>query len=131
MRDWLAVFPMRDRPTAMKRRLARAGIRFNDWILGLADSGHMDTARMRELLTALPDGVTELYVHPATRRWTGIDNLPEAYEPEAELAALMDGSVRAAVAASGAMLSTFGDLDRFAAPASAASSTSRLSDMPV
>jgi len=110
IRDWLASFPMRGRTPAMKRRLAHAGIRFNDSILGLADSGRFEAARMRELLTALPDGITELYVHPATRRWGDNDPLPESYRPEAELAALLDPSVRAAVEASGAVLATFGDL---------------------
>jgi hopanoid biosynthesis associated protein HpnK len=110
MREWLAGFPLRGRAPAMKRRLARAGIRFNDTILGLADSGRMDAARVRELVAALPDGVTELYVHPATRRWDGTDRLPDRYRPEAELAALVDPSVRAAVEASGAVLATFGDL---------------------
>ena len=110
MQDWLAAFPLRDRASAMKRRLARAGIRFNDTILGVADSGRVDAARMRALLSALPEGVTELYVHPATRRWDGTDAFPDRYRPEAELAALTDASVRAAVAASGAVLTTFGDL---------------------
>jgi hypothetical protein len=110
LRDWLAALPLRDRAPAMKRRLARAGIRFNDTILGLADSGRVDAARMRELVATLPDGVTELYVHPATRRWNGTDGLPDGHRPEAELAALMDASVRAAVEASGAALATFGDL---------------------
>jgi len=112
MRDWLVAFPLRDRTPAMKRRLARAGIRFNDTILGLADSGHVDIARMRELVAALPDGVTELYVHPATHRWAEPDSLPDTYRPEDELAALIDPSVRAAVHASGALLATFGDLAR-------------------
>ena len=110
VRDWLAAFPLRDRAPAMKRRLARAGIRFNDSILGLADSGRMDAARMRELVAALPDGVTELYIHPATRRWEGPDAPPHDYRSEDELAALMDASVRAAVVASGATFATFGDL---------------------
>jgi len=121
MRDWLAAFPLRDRAPAMKRRLARADIRFNDTILGLADSGHIDSARMRALLAALPDGVTELYVHPATRRWGEIDALPDAYRPEAELAALVDPSVRAAVEASGATLTTFQELANPPAVASAES----------
>lgn len=110
MRDWLGAVPLRGRAPAMKRRLARAGIRFNDSILGLADSGRVDAARMRELVSALPYGVTELYVHPATRRWDGPGALPHDYRPEAELAALMDASVRAAMEASGAVLGTFGDL---------------------
>ncbi|HKF70495.1 MAG TPA: hopanoid biosynthesis-associated protein HpnK [Stellaceae bacterium] len=119
LRDWLAAFPLRDRAPAMKRRLARAGILFNDTILGIADSGHVDAARMRALLRALPDGVTELYVHPATRRWAAVDTLPDAYRPEAELAALLDVSVREALAASGAVLTTFGALAPRSATASA------------
>jgi hopanoid biosynthesis associated protein HpnK len=110
VRDWLAAFSMHHRAPAMKQRLAHAGIRFNDAILGLADSGRLDPARMRELLAALPDGITELYLHPATRRWSEVDPLPESYRPEAELAALVDPSVRAVVEASGAALATFGDL---------------------
>ena len=110
IRDWLAALPVRDRTPAMKRRLARAGIRFNDSILGLADSGCLEPARIRELLAALPEGITELYLHPATRRWGDTDPLPESYRPEAELAALLDPSVRAAVEASGAELATFGEL---------------------
>lgn len=110
MRDWLAALAVRDRTPAMKRRLARAGIRFNDAILGLADSGRFEATRMRELLTVLPDGITELYVHPATRRWGDHDPLPDNYRPEAELAALVDPSVRAVVEASGAVLATFADL---------------------
>ena len=110
MRDWLAAFPLRGRAPAMKRRLARAGVRFNDAILGLADSGRVDAARMRGLLAALPDGITELYVHPATRRWDGIDAPPDTYQPEAELQALIDPSVRAAVEAAGVALGTFADL---------------------
>jgi hypothetical protein len=111
----------------MKRRHARAGIRFNDTILGLADSGRMDTARVRELVAALPDGITELYVHPATRRWDGTDRLPDRYRPEAELAALVDPSVRAAVAASGAVLATFGDLAGASGGASTNAPLDRLS----
>jgi hopanoid biosynthesis associated protein HpnK len=132
MRDWLVAFPVRRRAPAMKRRLARAGIRFNDAILGLADSGRLDAARTRELLAALPDGITELYLHPATRRWSEVDPLPESYRPEAELAALLDPSVRAMVEASGAALATFGDLATLrdtaageTAPAGAGSSGAR------
>jgi hopanoid biosynthesis associated protein HpnK len=110
LRRWLAALPLRGRAGAMKRRLARAGIRFNDAILGLRDSGQLDAARVRVLLAGLPDGVTELYLHPATKRWGGIDALPDHYRPESEFTALLDPSVRAAVEASGAALTTFADL---------------------
>jgi len=110
LRRWLAALPLSGRAAAMKRRLACAGIRFNDAILGLRDSGQLDAARVRVLLASLPDGVTELYLHPATKRWSGIDALPGHYQPQSELAALIDPSVRAAVEASGAALATFADL---------------------
>jgi chitin disaccharide deacetylase len=106
----LACLMLRGRTSAMKHRLQRAGIRFNDAILGLADSGRMRPERMRRLLSALPDGTTELYVHPATRRWGELDPLPSSYQPEAEYAALIDPEVRAALSASGAALTTFGDM---------------------
>jgi hopanoid biosynthesis associated protein HpnK len=124
MRDWLAGLPLRARGPAMKRRLARAGICFNDTIFGLKDSGALDTGRMRDLLARLPDGVTEIYLHPATRRWDGPDTLPENYRPEAELAALVDPAVRAALDASGAALASFGELETRLPAGTAASSLS-------
>jgi len=112
LRGWLAALPVSGRTAAMKRRLARAGICFNDAILGLKDSGELDAPLVRVLLASLPDGVTDLYFHPATKRWSGTDALPDHYRPESELAALVDPSVRAAVDASGAVLATFADLIR-------------------
>jgi chitin disaccharide deacetylase len=116
-----ACFLLRGRTSAMKRRLGRAGIRFNDAILGLADSGRMRPERVRRLLSNLPDGTTELYVHAATRRWREPDPLPASYEPEAEYAALIDPEIKAWLGASGAVLATFGDLaDRPLDPATPA-----------
>lgn len=98
------------RTAAMRRRLLRAGIRCNDAMLGLADTGRMRPERVRRFIAALPEGVSELYFHPATRRWGGSDAWPADYEPEAELAALIDPAVRTAVEASGARLATFAGL---------------------
>jgi len=98
------------RTAAMRRRLERAGIRCNDAMLGLADTGRMGPERVRRFLGALPHGLTELYFHPATRRWDEIDAWPSDYEPEAEFAALVDPGVKAALEASGATLATFGIL---------------------
>ncbi len=78
------------RALALKRRLDAAGIGHNDWIFGLADSGAMVGERMRRYLELLPEGVSELYVHPATRR-------PSAYPPHylsrGEFEALIDPAV--------------------------------------
>ena len=52
----------------LRRRLGRAGLRTNDHIFGLAWSGGMVEARILGLIPHLPDGVSEIYFHPATRR---------------------------------------------------------------
>jgi len=101
---------LRGRTATMRRRLENAGIRCNDTILGLNDSGHMTPRRVRQFVSALPDGTSELYMHPATRRWGNVDPLPLSYEPEQEYAALIDPDVKAALNASGAVLTTFAAL---------------------
>jgi chitin disaccharide deacetylase len=87
---FLAWFLHLKRTQAMKRRLRRAGIAFNDHIFGLADSGRMRPDRLRAYLAQLPPGVSEIYVHPSARRWQGEDSYPEDYESEAEFRALTD-----------------------------------------
>ena len=98
------------RTAAMRRRLLRAGIRCNDAMLGLADTGRMGPERVRRLVAVLPEGVSELYFHPATRRWGESDAWPLDYDPEAEFAALIDPAVRSALEASGTRLVTFSTL---------------------
>lgn len=94
----------------MKARLRRAGIAYNDYVFGLNDSGGMDQERMRAVLSHLPDGTSEIFTHPATRRWEDMDSAASAYRFEAEYAALVDADVRAAVTRSGATLVAFRDL---------------------
>jgi hypothetical protein len=58
-----------------------------------------------EALAALPDGLTELYTHPATADvWPG--SAP-GYRYRDELAALVAPATRAALAASGALAAPF------------------------
>jgi len=82
----------------------------------LNDSGHMTPRRVRQFVTALPEGASELYMHPATRRWGNVDPLPDSYEPEQEYAALIDPAVKAALKVSGAVLTTFAALGSTGAP---------------
>jgi hypothetical protein len=49
----------------------------------------------------LPQGVSEIYCHPATRRWDGPDNLPASYQPEAEFKALLSPDVKTKMDAMG------------------------------
>jgi hopanoid biosynthesis associated protein HpnK len=85
----------------MRRLLSAAGLPLNDYVFGVNDSGAMVERRLLQFLERLPDGVTELYCHPATRRWQGLDNLPMHYRPEDEFAALVSPVVRAKLQAAG------------------------------
>ncbi len=52
----------------LRRRLRRAGLVVNDHIFGLAWSGNMVEPRVLRLLPYLPEGVSEMYFHPAAER---------------------------------------------------------------
>ncbi|HYQ92434.1 MAG TPA: hopanoid biosynthesis-associated protein HpnK, partial [Candidatus Competibacteraceae bacterium] len=78
----------------LKIRLRRAGIRCNDYVFGLRDSSAMDEATVLRLLAQLPEGVSEMYFHPATRRCTELDLSMPGYQVEQELAALTSPAVR-------------------------------------
>ena len=86
----------------MRRRLRRDGIATNDAIFGLNDSGRMTSRRLLDFLPALPAGVTEIYCHPATRRWDGPFAPAPEYRCVEEFEALVDPAVAAAVRACGA-----------------------------
>lgn len=77
----------------------RAGLVMNDWALGLAWSGHMTADRLLAATAHLPPGLGEIYFHPATGKNALFRRLMPNYEPEAELAALLDPAVRAALGA--------------------------------
>ncbi|MGY2050808.1 hopanoid biosynthesis-associated protein HpnK [Methylobacterium sp. JK268] len=88
-------------------RARRAGLAVPDRVLGLAWSGHMTPPRVAGLLRHLPDGLTELYTHPATAG--GFPGEAEGYAYAEELAALTAPESRAALAESGAVLGGFSE----------------------
>jgi chitin disaccharide deacetylase len=89
---WLFYFAL---TRSMRRKLAAAGLPLNDQVFGVNDSGAMVEGRLLAYLDHVPDGVTEVYCHPATRRWQGIDNLPSDYQMIEEFAALVSPVVKA------------------------------------
>jgi len=91
----------------MRSRLQAAGIAANDFVFGLSDTGHMTRERVAALMHQLPDGVTEMYFHPATRRWPG---MPSWAQSEEELAALMDADIASFLRESGISMTTFSEL---------------------
>jgi hopanoid biosynthesis associated protein HpnK len=84
--------------TSLFRRQARAaGMQTNDYCFGLAWSGHMTADRVRRLISVLPDGLSEIYFHPAVQRDAALRQLMPDYEHEAEFAALLDRGLLAGV----------------------------------
>jgi hopanoid biosynthesis associated protein HpnK len=79
----------------LRRMGARAGLLMNDWILGLAWSGHMTTDRLLRAAPLLPAGLGEIYFHPATSKNPLFQHLMPDYDPQAELATLLDPTVKA------------------------------------
>jgi hopanoid biosynthesis associated protein HpnK len=88
----------------LRSQCRRAGVRTNQWCFGIAWSGHMRAERVARLATILPPGLSEIYFHPAARRDAAFTRLMPGYEPEAELAALLDPAVRRAFEVAGCTL---------------------------
>jgi hopanoid biosynthesis associated protein HpnK len=92
---------------SLARRFRRAGLVVPDRVLGLAWSGHMTAPRLHALIERLPPGLTEIYTHPATQ-----DSYPGSapgYAYRAELAALVDPAVKAALMEPGIRVGRFAD----------------------
>jgi hopanoid biosynthesis associated protein HpnK len=81
------------------RRLRRRGIAANDHLFGMRDSGRMTRERLLRLIPALPEGVSEIHLHPAAPGWASDDPAAAGYRHEDELAALTDPEVSEALAA--------------------------------
>jgi len=90
----------------LRRRFRRAGIATPDSVFGLAWSGAMTPARLTGLIQHLPQGVSEIYMHPATGPYPG--SAP-GYCYAEELAALTDPRLAALLAAQEVRIGGFGD----------------------
>jgi len=92
----------------LRRRLRNSGLCVPDQVFGLAWSGAVTADRLARLIDQLPEGVTEIYAHPATTD-DFIGHTP-GYRYLEEYAALIDIDVRASVERTGARLARFADL---------------------
>ncbi len=90
--------------------IRRAGMVANDQVFGLAWSGAVTEERLLALIPHLPDGVSEIYGHPATEMTPSIlRTMPDYRHPE-ELAGLLSPRVRAALDAHGVERTSFSEL---------------------
>jgi len=91
---------------ALRRRFARAGVASPDAVFGLAWSGAMTASRLKGIVQNLPEGLSEIYLHPATGAYAGA---APGYRYGEERAALLDSGVIAAAKAGDIRLGGFSD----------------------
>jgi hopanoid biosynthesis associated protein HpnK len=99
--------PLRWWSSVLAGRLRRAGVVVNDQVIGIEWSGAFDASRMRHALADLPEGLTELYCHPATT--DAYPGSAPGYRYRDELAALLDSEVAEALVARGIRTGRFED----------------------
>ena len=90
----------------LRRRFRKVGIASPDHVFGLAWSGAMTRERLTGLIRHLPDGLSEIYMHPATGPYAG--SAP-GYQYQGELAALTDPLLPGLLAAQGVVRGGFAD----------------------
>lgn len=79
----------------LRRHVQLAGMSCNDHVFGIARSGRMDERTLLQIFQHFPDGVTEIYLHPAMR--PDYEAATSGYRHADELAALLSARVAAAV----------------------------------
>jgi len=94
----------------MKHRLRAAGIFHNDSVFGMAGSGSMDEEKLLAILARLPQGVTEIYLHPATASGAAVAPSMDTYRHADELAGLLSARVRDTIAALNVRRGGYGDI---------------------
>jgi hopanoid biosynthesis associated protein HpnK len=88
-------------------RVGRAGLRTPDQVFGVAWSGAMTQTRLLQLMAHLPEGLSEIYTHPATS--DAFEGAAAGYRYVEEFAALTAPEVVEAVEKSAVRLGGFTD----------------------
>jgi hopanoid biosynthesis associated protein HpnK len=91
----------------LRNRLAKAGIRSNDAVFGISESGRMSLDRTVDFIRHLPPGVTEIFFHPGAANQKS-DTMDSA--KDGDLAILLHPALRQAIEASEAEQISFEDL---------------------
>jgi len=91
--------------TNLRRQARWAGLLTNDHCFGITYSGQMTTERLLRLVPLIPDGLSEIYFHPASRADATLSALMPDYRQQDELAALLNPEVRKGLEAVGRLTS--------------------------
>jgi chitin disaccharide deacetylase len=94
----------------VRDRLDHAEIAHNDYVVGIAKTGQMTEGVLLDALAKLPDGVGEIYCHPAVMGEGALSPGMRGYRHADELAALLSPRVEAAIEAAGATRGGFADV---------------------
>jgi len=94
----------------MRRRLARAAIQSNQFVFGLHDSGDLHLELVLRIVQRLPQGVTEIYFHPATSRCPELLRTMPTYHHQSEFDTLTNPALRDLLMSSGVQRIAFSDL---------------------
>lgn len=94
-----------------RKSLRGAGIASSDHFCGLALKGRLDAERLLALLETLPEGTTELMVHPGREPVGAPFSAFSSADRERELEALLDPRFRLALQAAGVVLISFREID--------------------
>jgi hopanoid biosynthesis associated protein HpnK len=93
-----------------KRQLRQEGFRTVDRAVGVLDPGHLTEQFLAPYLRRLPDGLTEVFFHPADHPTEPLLQMQRGYEHAAELQALCSPQLRQLITDSAVHLTNFREL---------------------
>ena len=94
----------------VRRRSRQQGVKTADWAVGVLDPGHLTEEFVLAYLDVMPEGVTEMFFHPATESSEALRSHQRSYQHREELRALCSPQVRELVERRGITLVNFRDL---------------------
>ncbi len=105
--SWVFLYPWAAR---MRWRLKEEGLKHNNFLFGMGDSGNMTLDVVLAQIRRLKSGVTEIYFHPADASSTVLQETMPGYHHEMEYQALMNPATRLALTTANAQLCSYSDL---------------------
>lgn len=102
LKPWLAL---------MKSRLRKHGIKHNDVLLGLGETGSLNTKTLISMIDGLSSQTAELMCHPATGPWADMDPHAKDFRHDLEFKALIDKETLNAIYKNSVMLCAYRDIE--------------------
>ena len=95
----------------MKSRLRKHGIKHNDVLLGLGETGSLNTKTLISMIDGLSSQTAELMCHPATGPWADMDPHAKDSRHDLEFKALIDKETLNAIYKNSVMLCAYRDIE--------------------